>query len=66
MKTYNDTPARIIVALLLAIGALAAMIYLQSCNVTRTVTTESHSVQRGDTSVTILSRTIETYDASKK
>lgn len=66
MKTYNDTPARIIVAILLAIAALAAMIYLQSCNVTRTTTTESHCVHRGDSSVTILSRTIETYDASKK
>lgn len=66
MKTYNDTQARIIVAVLLAIAALAAIIYLQSCNVTRITTTESHCVHRGDSSVSISSKTIETYDASKK
>ena len=37
-----------------------------SCNVTRTVTTESQYIQRGDTTTTIKVKTIETYDASKK
>ncbi len=37
-----------------------------SCNVTRTVTTKSEVWQKGDTSVVIQTRTIETYDASKK
>ena len=37
-----------------------------SCNVTRVVTTESQYWQKGDTSVIIQTRTIESYDASKK
>jgi hypothetical protein len=39
---------------------------LASCNVTRTITNESQYYQRGDTSVIIQTKTIETYDASKK
>ena len=39
---------------------------LSSCNVTRTVTTRSEAWQRGDTSVVIQTKTVETYDASKK
>ncbi len=41
-------------------------ITLTSCNVTRTVTTQSQYWQKGDTSVVIQTRTIESYDASKK
>lgn len=37
-----------------------------SCNVTRTVTTTSQYYQKGDTTCTIQTKTIETYDASKK
>ena len=39
---------------------------LASCNVTRTVTTQSEFYQRGDTSVVIQTKTVETYDASKR
>ena len=46
----------------LAVGALA----LSSCNVTRTITTKSEYWQKADTSVVIQTKTIETYDASKK
>lgn len=49
-----------------SISALLALIFsLSSCNVTRTITTESSSVQRGDTSVTIQTKTIESYNAFK-
>ena len=48
--------------LIIAIAAVA----LSSCNVTRTVTTESRYIQRNDTSIVIQSKTTETYDASKK
>ena len=41
-------------------------IVLCSCNVTRTITNESKYIQRGDTSVVITTKTIETYDATKK
>ena len=37
-----------------------------SCNVTRTITTKSEYWQRADTSCVIQTKTIETYDASKK
>ena len=49
-----------------ALTALAAGLGLTSCNVTRTITNESSYVQRGDTNVVIHTKTIETYDASKK
>ena len=43
---------------------LAIALGLTSCNVTRTITTQSQYMQRGDTSVVIQTKTIETYDAS--
>ena len=58
---------KIIVSVLIAaLTALGAAIGLTSCNVTRTITNESQYYQRGDTSVVIQTKTIETYDASKK
>lgn len=39
---------------------------LTSCNVTRTVSTTSQYYQKGDTTCTIVTKTIESYDASKK
>ena len=45
---------------------LLSSIVLTSCNVTRTVTTQSQYWQKGDTSVVIQTKTVETYDASKK
>ena len=49
---------------IVAVAAIAAL--LTGCNVTRTVTTTSSYVQRGDTTVLIQSKTIESYDASKR
>ena len=45
---------------------LAIALGLQSCNVTRTITTQSQYYQKGDTTCTIVTKTIETYDATKK
>ena len=39
---------------------------LSSCNVTRTVTTRSEAWQKGDTSVVIQTKTVESYDGSRK
>ena len=39
---------------------------LSSCNVIRTITTRSEAWQKGDTSVIIQTKTVESYDASKK
>ena len=50
---------KIILAGMVAIVATA-------CNVTRTVTTRSEAWQKGDTSVVIQTKTVETYDASRK
>ena len=49
----------IISVLIAALTALAAGMGLTSCNVTRTVTTRSETWQKGDTSVIIQSKTIE-------
>ena len=51
-----------LVAMLIAVSAVA----LSSCNVTRTVTTQSQYIQKNDTNIVIQTKTIETYDASKK
>lgn len=51
----------VIAALLITLGAALA-----SCNVTRRVTTESAFYQKGDTTVQIVTKTTESYDATKK
>jgi len=56
----------IISVLIAALTALGAAFGLTSCNVTRTVTSKSEYWQKGDTSVIIQSKTIESYDASKR
>ena len=48
------------------ISVILAAVALASCNVTRTITTSSEAYKRGDTSIVIQTKTIETYDASKK
>ena len=47
-------------------GIFAASVVLASCNVTRVVTNESKYTTRGDTAVVITTKTVETYDASKR
>ena len=61
MKKYIK---QIILTLLTAL-AIGLSVMLTSCNVTRTITTTSSSVKRGDTTVIIQSKTIESYDASR-
>jgi len=51
---------------ILIMTVIMTSVVLASCNVTRTITNESQYYQRGDTSVVIQTKTIETYDASKK
>ena len=54
------------VIILCALLAGVAAIALTGCNVTRTVTTKSEYYQRGDTSCMIQTKTIESYDATKR
>ena len=49
---------------ILIIGMVA--VAATACNVTRTITTKSEYMQTGDTSIVIQTKTVETYDASKK
>lgn len=66
MKNLNQTIKKAIIGVATALVALlAACLGLTSCNVTRTITTQSSSIQRGDTSVIIQTKTIESYNASK-
>ena len=56
----------VISVLIAALTALGAAFGLSSCNVTRTITTKSEYWQKADTSLVIQTKTVETYDASKK
>lgn len=47
------------------LGLFVLACVLNSCNVTRTVTTQSQYWQKGDTSVVIQTKTIESYDARR-
>ena len=58
-KIIATTVTAILTCLAIAFG-------LSSCNVTRTITTQSQYYQRGDTTCTIVTKTIEQYDASRK
>ena len=51
---------------ILIMAMILTSMVLASCNVTRVVTNESQYVQKGDTSILIQTKIIETYDASKK
>ena len=51
---------------LLIMVVIMTSVVMASCNVTRTITTKSEYWQKADTSVVIQTKTIETYDASRK
>lgn len=57
------TGRRLVFALIVSLGLGYC---LTSCNVTRTVTTSASSYTNGDTTTTIITKTIESYDATKK
>ena len=56
------TGRRLILTLAITLGIL----FMSACNVTRTVSTKSEYYQRGDTSCMIVTKTIESYDATQK
>lgn len=58
LKAAKYLAEAIVITIAIAFG-------LSACNVTRTITTESSSLQRGDTSVIIQTKTIESYNAIK-
>ena len=58
LKAAKYLAEAIVIAIAIAFG-------LSACNFTRTITTESSNIQRGDTSVMIQTKTIESYNAIK-
>ena len=42
------------------------MLMMSSCNVTRVIRTEASHYQKGDTTTTIVTKTTETYEGTKK
>ena len=65
-KIFGDPMVKKITIIIAALTALGAAFGLSSCNVTRTITTRSETIQKGDSTVVIQTKTIEQYDASKK
>ena len=61
MKKIFETLGWLMLLVLMVLAVAMA-----SCNVTRVITNESQYLQRGDTSVVIQTKTVETYDATKK
>ena len=45
---------------------VSLLMLLSSCNVTRIVTTEASHIQKGDTTTTMVTKTTETYEGTKK
>lgn len=56
----------LIAGALAALGVLAASFGLTSCHAVRNVTTTAETFQKGDTSIIIQTKTIESYTATKK
>lgn len=54
------------IAIVIITMLVSLMIVLSSCNVTRIVRTEASHYQKGDTTTTIVTKTTETYEGTKK
>ena len=58
---------KIVISLLIAaLTALGAALGLQSCTATRVVSTSASYVQHGDTTTTIMTKTIERYEGTRE
>ena len=51
-----------VTALIVVLTIIAIALLLSGCNVTRTVTTTAQTIQKGDTTTVIMTKTIESYD----
>lgn len=61
----KPTKKEVLIAIII-FTILMGVAILSSCNVTRTVTTSAQHYQKGDTTVTIMTKTTESYDGSIK
>lgn len=64
--TVKEILKLVLQVLIAAATAALTALGLSSCNVTRVVTTQSSCWMKGDTSVTIQTKTTEMYDATKR
>ena len=53
-----------VTALIVLLVIIALALILSGCNVTRTITTTAQTIQRGDTTTVIMTKTIEQYDGN--
>ena len=58
-KKQFEVTAIIVLLIILILAGL-----LSSCNVTRTITTTAQTIQRGDTTTVIMTKTVEQYDGN--
>ena len=63
VEKYGTKKAFAIVIITMLVSML---MLLSSCNVTRIVKTEASHFQKGDTTTTIVTKTTETYEGTKK
>ena len=57
-KRFEATVIVVILVLLILVAVLSG------CNVTRPITTTAQTIQRGDTTTVIMTKTIEQYDGN--
>ena len=59
IKKHYELTAIVVILLIFILACI-----LSGCNVTRTITTTAQTIQRGDTTTVIMTKTIETYDGN--
>ena len=59
IKKHFEATAIVVILLIFILACI-----LSGCNVTRTVTTTAQTIQRGDTTTVIMTKTIEQYDGN--
>ena len=64
-KVFKEVSKAIAIVIITMLVSLA-MLMMSSCNVTRVVKTEASHFQKGDTTTTIVTKTTETYEGTKK
>ena len=62
----KDIVKIIVSVLIAALTALGASLGLSSCTATRVVSTQASYYQRGDTTTTIMTKTIERYEGTRE
>ena len=64
-KVFKEVSKAIAIVIITMLVSLA-MLMMSSCNVTRVVKTGASHFQKGDTTTTIVTKTTETYEGTKK